>query len=214
VADAKNCRILFFDASGKAARQIGVTANPDVPGACYHGLPNHVGYPNGDTPLANGDVLISELRSGGWVDEVTRVGRAVWQVQVAGVTLPSDPQRLADGSFLTVDYNTPGRVVRFDSSGKVLWSYYVTSGRGELSNPSLAAPLPNGLVAVNDDYDQRVVLIDPATNRIVWQYGVDHHAGSGQGYLSAPDGVDLLLPGGIVALHVDFATTTVTPGRP
>jgi hypothetical protein len=214
VADAKNCRIVFFDAKGNFARQIGMTASADVAGDCHHALPDHVAYPNGATPLPNGHVLISELRGGGWLDEVTSDGHPVWQTHVAGIHLPSDPQRLLDGSFLTVDYETPGRIIRFASDGRVLWDYDVASGSGVLSNPSLAAPLPNGLVAVNDDFNHRVVLIDPATKAIVWQYGVKGVAGTGQGYLRIPDGLDLLLPGGLAPLHVDFATTTVTQGRP
>jgi len=138
----------------------------------------------------------------------------VWQIRVPGVTLPSDPQRFPDGTFLTVDYNTPGRIVRFSSSGKVVWDYFVESGHGKLGNPSLAAPLPNGLIGVNDDFRHRMILIDPATNRIVWQYGHDDHPGTAQGYLRIPDGFDLLLPGGITPLHIDLATKRVVPGRP
>ena len=42
---------------------------------------------------------------------------------------------------------------------------------GESSNhPSLAIMLPNGNIAINDDYNHRVVIVDPK-KRIVWQYG-------------------------------------------
>jgi hypothetical protein len=52
--------------------------------------------------------------------------------------------------------------------------------------------LPNGLIAVNDDYRDRVVLIDPATSRIVWQYGHTDQPGTAPGYLNTPDGMDFL----------------------
>ena len=52
--------------------------------------------------------------------------------------------------------------------------------------------LPNGLVAVNDDARHRVVVIDPKTNAIVWQYGHTDVAGSSAGYLTRPDGMDFL----------------------
>jgi len=45
---------------------------------------------------------------------------------------------------------------------------------------------------VNDDYRDRVVVIDPRTRRIVWQYG---HAGIGAtrpGFLRTPDGLDFV----------------------
>jgi hypothetical protein len=208
VADAKNCRIMFFGADGQPSGQIGTT------GVCVHGLPATVGYPNGDTPLPNGHLLLSEL-DGGTIDEVTRDGHVVWSHRIPGLTHnPSDPQPVGDGTFVSCSYTTPGNVVRFDASGKVLWSYGPMGGPGELRNPSLAAPLPNGLIAVTDDDDHRVVLIDPATNGIVWQYGVTGVPGSANGSLRYPDGLDLLLPGGIAPLHVDFPTTAVVPGRP
>ena len=46
----------------------------------------------------------------------------------------------------------------------------------------------------NDDKNDRVIVVDPHTNRTVWQYGHTHIPGSGQGFLSNPDGVDLTPP--------------------
>jgi outer membrane protein assembly factor BamB len=207
VADAMNCRILFLNARGYPVRQIGTT------GVCTHGLPDTVGYPNGDTPLPNGHLLLSEI-NGDWIDEVTSTGRIVWSHRIDGVITPSDPQRLSDGKYLVASYGSPGGVVRFDRTGKVLWTYHAVNANGILDHPSLAAPFPNGLVAVNDDYNHRVVLIDPKTNRIVWQYGITGRAGSALGYLSYPDGMDLLLPNSVIPLHVDFANPTVHLGRP
>jgi len=48
------------------------------------------------------------------------------------------------------------------------------------------------LIAVNDDYRDRVVLIDLHTRHIVWQYGHTDTKGNGAGYLNTPDGMDLL----------------------
>jgi len=207
VADALNCRLLFFGPRGKPSRQIGQTGN------CTPGLPATVGYPNGDTPMPNGDLLVSEL-TGGRIDRVTRTGRVKWSLRVRGVPVPSDPQRLSDGSYLVVDYETPGRVVQFTSGGRVVWSYGPSSGRGMLQHPSLGAPLPNGLVAVCDDYGHRVVLIDPKTDRIVWQYGRQNRPGRRGGLIRYPDGLDLLLPGGVIPLHVDFPSDAIAQGRP
>ena len=47
---------------------------------------------------------------------------------------------------------------------------------------------------MNDDGHHRVVIIDPATDRIVWQYGVTDVPGLTAGHLNTPDGLDLLLP--------------------
>jgi outer membrane protein assembly factor BamB len=207
VADALNCRLLFFGPRGHASRQIGRT------GDCTANLPATVGYPNGDTPLADGDLLTSEL-NGGYVARISPTGQLRWSVRVPGAPVPSDPQRVSSSTYLVVDYQTPGAVVEFTRTGHVVWSYRPSSGPGMLQHPSLGAPLPNGLIAVCDDYGHRVVLIDPATKRIVWQYGRRNLPGHAAGLLRYPDGLDLLLPGGVIPLHVDFSSSTPVRGRP
>ena len=52
--------------------------------------------------------------------------------------------------------------------------------------------LPNGMIAVNDDYNHRVVIINPRTNRIVWHYGHLGVPGTARGYLNTPDGFDFV----------------------
>jgi hypothetical protein len=61
-----------------------------------------------------------------------------------------------------------------------------------LDHPSLAMALPNGDIAVNDDFRDRCVVIDPRTNRIVWQYGHTDVGGTARGYVHTPDGMDFI----------------------
>ncbi|MEA2315205.1 MAG: hypothetical protein QOI03_1897, partial [Solirubrobacteraceae bacterium] len=70
--------------------------------------------------------------------------------------------------------------------------YGPTGGHGRLDHPSLAMALPNGDIAVNDDYRDRVVVIDPRTSKIVWQYGHTDRPGTATGYLNTPDGMDFV----------------------
>ena len=44
-------------------------------------------------------------------------------------------------------------------------------GPGALDHPSLALRIAPGLIAINDDYRDRVVIVSIRTHRIVWQYG-------------------------------------------
>jgi outer membrane protein assembly factor BamB len=186
VADAKNCRVLFMTAREAPLSQIGTT------GHCEH-VPNRsLGYPNGDTPLADGNFLVSEI-NGSWISEYTRSGTLVWTAQLP-IAYPSDPQQLGPDLYLVADYTRPGGVVEFTREGRIVWTYRPTSGNGMLDHPSLAEQLPNGLIGVNDDYRHRIVLIDPATNTIAWQYGVTDRPGTGANLLNTPDGFDLLLP--------------------
>jgi hypothetical protein len=75
-----------------------------------------------------------------------------------------------------------------------VWSYSISSGEGMLDHPSLAQQLPNGEICVNDDYRDRVVIINPMTKQIVWQYGQTNNPGTGVDQLHIPDGFDLLAP--------------------
>jgi len=77
----------------------------------------------------------------------------------------------------------------------VLWRYGPTAGRGRLNHPSLAVPLPDGTIVLNDDDRQRIVVIDPKTNKIVWQYGRMDQPGRSAGRLLVPDGIDVVPPG-------------------
>ena len=63
-----------------------------------------------------------------------------------------------------------------------------------LNHPSLAERIPGGLIAANDDYSDRVVIIDPHTRKIIWQYGHTDTPGRAPGYLHIPDGFDLWPP--------------------
>jgi DNA-binding beta-propeller fold protein YncE len=102
--------------------------------------------------------------------------------------------------YLVTDYSDPGQVVIFDRAGHALWRFR-PAGAQALNHPSLALPLPNGNILVNDDHNDRVIVIDPATNRIVWQYGHDGVPGRGPGYLDNPDGVDMAPPYSLLMTH-------------
>jgi hypothetical protein len=54
---------------------------------------------------------------------------------------------------------------------------------------------------VNDDHNNRMIAIDPATGALVWQYGITGRHGTAPGRLHAPDGFDLLLPDGSTPTH-------------
>lgn len=187
VADIRNNRILFISSDGRVVKQYGTT------GVRGHQPPRVLAAPNGDTPLPDGGMLITEI-GGSYADRVDKNGKLVYSVHFRDISYPSDTQLLPDGNLLVLDYNTPGKIEMVSPSGKVLWSYDKTSGPGMLSNPSLALRLPNGNIIVNDDYNHRIVVIDPKTKQIVWQYGHTGVPGTAPGYLNVPDGMDLVPP--------------------
>jgi hypothetical protein len=183
VADIRNCRILFLSPKGAVVRQYGVT------GVCLHDPPRTFASPNGDTPLPDGGMLVSEI-GGNHVDRLSATGKLIFDLTIPWVSYASDAQLLADGSVLLADYSEPGGIVRVSTGGKLLWRYAPALASDLLNHPSLAIMLPNGLIAANDDWNHRVVLIDPVRQAVVWQYGVTGVPGSAPGYLDIPDGVD------------------------
>ena len=203
VADIRNCRIVELRHDRTVLRVLG--------GSCVHDPPRGFASPNGDTPLSDGGILVTEI--GGWVDRLDRSGRLVWSVRTP-FTYPSDAQLLPNGHILVCAFTTPGRVVEMTRAGRIVWSFGATSGKNRLDRPSLAIRLPNGLVAVNDDWRHRVVLVDQRTSRIVWQYGHTDVASAAPGYLDKPDGMDFLPAGAAVHTTVVARPVRRLPAGP
>jgi hypothetical protein len=65
----------------------------------------------------------------------------------------------------------------------------------------LAERPPNGPLMVNDDYRDRVVVIDPTINGIVWQYSLTDTSGASPGLISIRDAFDLLEANGTTSTH-------------
>ncbi len=184
VADINNCRILEISPSKHIVRQWGRT------GVCTHHPPRAYARPNGATPLPDGGRLITEI-GGSHVVRLSASGKVIFSLHVP-VAYPSDAQLDPQGNVLVVDYSNPGAILRVAPNGRVLWRYAPASGAGHLNHPSLAIPLPDGMIAVNDDFRARVIVIDPRTKRIVWQYGHTNAAGRSAGHLFEPDGIDVI----------------------
>jgi hypothetical protein len=191
-ADIKNCRVLLLAPPDRhmhrPRRVIGTT------GVCGHNPPHEFGSPNGAFPTTSGSYIITEI-TGDWATQMSLHGRVAWSAHPPGVAYPSDTNEVYPGRYLTADYSPAGQVVEFNSRGKLLWRF-----RG-LNQPSLALPLPNGDILVNDDYNHRVIVINPVTHKIVWQYGHTGVPGGRPGYLNDPDGVDLVPPDSMLITH-------------
>jgi len=187
ISDIKNCRIIVV-----AQGQHAVAKSYGQVGSCYHNPPLRFGSPNGAFPLQDGNWLVTEINRD-WVSEIAPGGTVLWSTHPPGVAYPSDTNEIGPNRYLTVDYSYPGQVVIFDRSGRTIWRYRPT-GAAALNHPSLAFGLPNGDVLLNDDVNDRVIVVDPRTSRVVWQYGTTGRPGSALGLLSNPDGLDLAPP--------------------
>lgn len=189
-ADIKNCRVLIIKPPAhRPLKIIGHSSN-----VCFHDPPRRFGSPNGAFPMTDGHYLVTEI-NGDWASEMSVTGHIYWSANPPAVAYPSDSNEIYPGRYLTVDYSSAGQVVEFDKAGRTLWRM-----RG-LNHPSLALPLPNGNILLNDDFNDRVIVINPVTHRIVWQYGHTGVAAARPGYLNDPDGVDLVPPDSLLITH-------------
>ncbi len=169
VADVGNCRELLINPAGRVAA---VWGQPQS-GFCQTDTARRLfGYPNGDQPQANGDILMT-FGSGDRIALLSSQGAVIWDKPAPTLYggVASDAQMAAGGDVLITGYGHPGAVVLWNpQTGAVLWQYHVTSGPGALADPTLALPLPGGNVLVTDSGNNRVVVIDPQTGAIVWSY--------------------------------------------
>jgi hypothetical protein len=191
-ADIRNCRILEISPAKRVVRHWGRT------GVCRHDPPRTFDMPNGDTPLPDGGLLITEIR-GSRVVRLDARGRVVFDVHVPA-TYPSDAQLDPSGNIVVVDYASPGAILRVSPTGHLLSRYQPRHGAGRLDHPSLAVPLPDGTIVLNDDFRHRVIVVDPVSGRIVWQYGHTDRHSRRPGYLTVPDGIDVVPPGVVSGL--------------
>ncbi len=187
-ADIRNCRVLIIDPKdSKIVTQWG------TPGTCKHNPPKELAFPNGATPLDNGDILVTEIVDAK-ISRFTRAGKVLWTVSAPNIRYPSDAFPTVDGKQVIVaDFFKPGRVVIFDpATRKISWEYFLKDGDSSLDHPSIARELPDtGDILIVDDLNDRVIVVDRQTKKIIWQYGEKGKKGHAPGLLNYPDGVDI-----------------------
>jgi outer membrane protein assembly factor BamB len=159
------------------------------------------------------------------VIEVDRHGNIVWQFglgpddfSAGSIIGTNDAQRV--GKFtLMAGTGTPGgqpeapnctnssgcpdnRVLLVDQDGKIVWQYgkfgIAGSDPDRLNVPVQSTWLPNRHVLITDQANERIIEVDVATKRIVWQYGTTGVAGNGPNQLNNPNSAELLENGHVL----------------
>jgi hypothetical protein len=187
IADLGNCRIVFATkTSHKPALTLGN-------GQCVHKPATSFAQPDAVFPTTTDGGLVVTERSPAWIDILSKANVVTSKIRLTGFAAPSDAHEFAPGRLIVTDQTHPGTIEELSvSSGKPTWTYAVKSGNGELDRPTLAVVLAGGDVLVADSLNDRVIVIDPKTNAIVWQYGHTGKPGSQPGFLHTPDSIDLV----------------------
>ena len=163
-ADIKNCRVLVIrPPAHRPLRQLGVT------GDCEHEPGAPTAAPTAPSRWPTATRRSPRSTATGWT----------WSPPAAGPCLDTNPP----GLHLPVGHQRGppravpvGRLHRSRSDRDVHRRRPAALAlrahrRRALNQPSLALPLPNGDILANDDKNDRVIVVDPRTNKIVWQYG-------------------------------------------
>ena len=164
-----------------------------------------------------GNLLISD-QFNNRVIEVNRNKQIVWSFGSGNPSLCNpgtgtiiglnDAERLGDGLTLLAGTGIPAgadsllpagcvdnRVIVVDQAGNIVWQYgqagVAGSGFDQLNVPVFALQLPNHNIAIVDQANNRVIVVDRNSKHIVWMYG----PASGPGALNNPNSVELLSNG-------------------
>jgi hypothetical protein len=183
IADTGDCRLVFVPQhSHRPSNLVHWTGGRGCPQAV----------------LSAGRALVVTLARPAGIAVLAPGGASLAYVLLHEIAAPSDANAFGSDGLVFADRTQPGQVVEVNRhSGAVIWAYGPHSGPGALDEPTLASVLPDGDVLVVDAGNDRVIVIDRRTKRIVWQYGHSGVAASRPGYLDRPSTATLVPLGGI-----------------
>ncbi|HEV2363391.1 MAG TPA: PQQ-binding-like beta-propeller repeat protein [Caulobacteraceae bacterium] len=161
-----------------------------------------------------GDILIAD-QFNNRVIEINEAGQIVWHwgrgpndISAASAVGTNDALRVGAHTLISGTGVPPGlepkcpsgcadnRVFFVNRYGKITWQYgrfgVTGSGPGQLNTPVQATWTGTHTVLITDQGNQRVIEVDPATKKILWQYGMTGVAGSGPNQLNNPNSVEVL----------------------
>ncbi len=185
ITDDANMRVIAVNKAGKVVWQYGHTGLPGTQAG-------YLDAPNDAMPLPNNSILITSIANHMAID--VNIAKKVinWQINIPQL-YPSDAVPLPNGNILSTDWVYPGKVQEITQQGNVVWTYQPT-GANTLNHPSSTQLLPNGNYLIVDDHNDRIFVLNPKTQQILWQYGITGVAGSGFNQLNDPSGVALAKP--------------------
>lgn len=138
--------------------------------------------PNSAELLPNGDILIGD-ENNNRVIEITRAGTIVWQYS-QGLSGAAFASRLPNGDTLITD-SAHSRVLEVTSDKHIVFEYFTNSDPATNSAPlpTNAVELADGSLSIADQFNNRVLIVNPKT---VFEYGKINVVGNATGELNGP----------------------------
>ena len=158
---------------------------------------SHTAHASGGGFNTPGNILISDQFNNRAI-EINRSKQIVWSFGSGNPTLCNpgpgtiiglnDAERIGDGLTLLAGTGIPAgadpllpagcvdnRVIAVDQSGNIVWQYgqagVTGAGFNQLNVPVFVIQLPNHNIAIVDQSNERVIVVDKNTKQIVWHYG-------------------------------------------
>ena len=172
VVDQGNNRVIEIDRNSK---QVVWSYDPKSgPGALNN--------PNSAELLPNGHILIGD-ENNNRIIEITRDGTIVWQY-TQGLSGAAFASRLPNGNTLITDFSH-SRILEVTPNKQIVFEYFTSTDPASNSAPlpTNAVQLANGSIMIADQFNNRVLLINPA---LQFQYGMINVAGNSAGQLNGP----------------------------
>jgi outer membrane protein assembly factor BamB len=172
IVDQANNRVIEVD---RVSKQVVWSYGPkSAPGALNN--------PNSAELLPNGHILIGD-ENNNRVIEIARDGTIVWQYN-QGLSGAAFASRLPNGDTLITD-SSHSRVIEVTPNKKVVFEYFTNSDSSSNSAPlpTNAVQLADGEIVIADQFNHRVLVVDP---KMEFQYGMVNVAGNAVGQLNGP----------------------------
>src|SRR5579864_2727698 len=172
VVDQANNRVIEID---KSSKQIVWSYGPKSgPGALNN--------PNSAELLPNGDILIGD-ENNNRIIEITRAGAIVWQYN-QGLSGAAFASRLPNGNTLITD-SSHSRVLEVTPSKKIVFEYFTNTDAASNTAPlpTNAVQLADGSISIADQFNNRVLIINP---NVRFEYGAINVPGNASGQLNGP----------------------------
>src|SRR5713226_346026 len=172
VVDQANNRVIEIDRNSK---QLVWSYGPKSgPGALNN--------PNSAELLPSGNILIGDENNNRAI-EISRDGTIVWQYN-QGLSAAAFASRLPNGDTLITD-SAHSRILEVTPNKRIVFEYFTNTDAGSNSAPlpTNAVQLADGSVIIADQFNHRVLIVDP---RMGFQYGTVNVTGNAPNQLNGP----------------------------
>jgi len=143
--------------------------------------PNELNVPVFAIQLPSRNIMVVD-QANNRVIEITRDGTIMWQYD-QGLSAAAFASRLPNGDTLIAD-SSHSRILEVTPNKRIVFEYFTNTDTGSNSAPlpTNAVQLADGSIIIADQFNHRVIIVNPKG----FEYGTINVAGNGAGQLNGP----------------------------